>query len=94
MLPLPSSELQVQPFYLLLRLRLHDPIPRGPEIRHLHPHSPFAKCHEPGLGAYSLDVRAGELVFLTDELFEFDVFAEGHLRGVEVEDLAFGVFCS
>ena len=93
-LPPPLTKLQVQSFNLLLRLRLHDPIPRGPEIGHLHPHSPLAERHQACFGAYCLDVRAGELVFLTDELFELDVFAEGHFGGVEVEDLAFGILCS
>ena len=91
--PAAQPTLKVQPLNLLLRLRLHNPIPRGPKIAHLDPHPPFPQRHEPSFRADSLDVRTGELVFLPDELFELDVFAKGHFRGVEVEDFAFGVFC-
>lgn len=88
-----SPELEIQPLRLPLSLRLHNPLPRAPEIGHLHPHPPFSQRHQPGLAADSLDIRAGEIVLLVDEFVKIDVGVEGHLRGVEVEDFAFGVFC-
>ena len=85
--------LQVQPLDLLLSLGLHHIISRTPEIAHLHPHSPLPQSPQPSFGADGFDVGTAEIVLLRDELIEVDVGIEGHLRGVEVEDLALGVFC-
>lgn len=60
--------LQVQSLGLAFRLRLHHPLPRRSEIRHLHPHAPLSKRHQPGFGADGFDVCTGEVVLLIDEL--------------------------
>ena len=87
-----QSILQVQSLRFALALRLHDSLPRGPEVCHLHPHASLPQRHQSGFGADGLDVGSGEVVFLVDEFVEIDVIVEGHFGGVEGEDLAFGVF--
>ena len=64
----PLRFLQVQALRLSFLLRLHDPFPRAPEVRHLHPHSSLSQSHQASLRADSLDVSAGQIIFLIDEL--------------------------
>jgi hypothetical protein len=82
--------LQVQPLRLALTLRLQNPLPRRPKIRHLHPHSPFPKSHQPRLRANRLNIRTTQIIFLIDKLLKIDIFIQAHLACVQSEDLALG----
>src|SRR4051812_24584736 len=82
--------LQVQSLRLTLTLCLKNPLPRSSEIGHLNTHSSFSKSQETSLGANCLDIRTGKIILLIDELLEIDIFIQGHLGGMEGEDLALG----
>lgn len=88
-----KSRLQVQTLWLTFRLRLQYSLPCSAEILHVDAHSPLTQSQETGLGADGLDVSTGEVVLLVDELIEIDVLVEGHLGGVECEDLLLGRLC-
>lgn len=88
-----TSILQIQSFWLAFTLSLHYSLTRRSEVCHLDSHSPFSQCEQACFGTDGFDVGPGKIVLLVDELIKLDVVAEGHLGCVEIEDLAFGVFC-
>ena len=85
-------KLQVEALWLVTLLSLHDSLPCGPEVRHLNSHTSLPQSHQARLGADCLDIRAGEIVLLADELVKIYIIVQRHLGCVEGEDLAFGVF--
>ena len=86
-----ATTLQVQTLGLTFLLRAQHTLARGPEIGHLDSHPALTQRHHARLGADGLDVGAGEVVLLRDELLELHVLGQAHLARVQEEDLALGV---
>jgi len=87
-----ALELQVQAFWLVTLLGLHDPLPRSPKVRHLNSHTSLPQSHQTRLRADRLDIRAGEIVLLVNELVEIHIIVQRHLGSVQGKDLALGIF--
>ena len=88
-----QGTLQVQAFRLAFTLGLENPLSGRAEVSHLHSHPALTQSHEACLGAYGLDIGAGKIVLLVDELVEVDIVVERHLGGVEGENLLLGRLC-
>ena len=85
--------LEVQTFRLSLTLGLQDALPCSSKVSHLNTHSPLSESHQPGLRAYGLDVSAGEVILLIDELIQINVLIQRHLGGMQGEDFLLGRLC-
>lgn len=85
--------LQVQSLHgAAVLLRLHDALPGGTEIFHLHSHPALAQRHQTGFRADRSNIGPGKIIFLVDKLVQINVVTKGHLRRVKSEDLLLGIF--
>jgi hypothetical protein len=85
--------LQVQTLWLTFALCLQYSLSCRAEVLHVDTHSPLTESQQTRLGTNGLDVGTGQIVLLVDELVQIDVFVQGHLGGVEGEDLLLGRLC-
>jgi hypothetical protein len=86
------QKLEVQALGFALALSLEYPLPGSSEVFHLDSHSTLPQRHETRLRADGFNIGAREVVLMADEFIKVDIFAQGHLAGVQRKDLSLGVF--
>lgn len=89
-----ASVLQVQSLHgSTILLRLHDALTSRAEVIHLYPHPTLSESHQTRLGTNGPNIGTGKIILLADELIQVHVVTEGHLRGMQGENLLLGGFC-